>query len=62
MQTIETKKRIISHRNTRGLLVLVGHAVNISAITGITLDSGEGVLVRANTKGEIKVKGYSPSP
>ena len=61
-QTIETKKRIISHRNTRGLLVLVGHAVNISAITGITLDSGEGVLVRANTKGEIKVKGYSPSP
>lgn len=61
-QTIETKKRIISHRNTRGLLVLVGHAVNISAITGITLDSGEGILVRANAQGDIDLMGFSPKP
>lgn len=61
-QTIEIKKRIENYRNTRGLLVFVGHLVNISAITGVSLDSGEGVLVRATAKGEIKVKGYSPSP
>jgi len=61
-QTIETKKRIVNHRNNRGLLVFVGHLVNISAITGVSLESGEGVLVRANRKGEIKVMGYSPSP
>jgi len=61
-QTIESKKRIVSHRNTKGLLIFVGHSVNISALTGISLDSGEGVLVRANSKGEIKVMGYSPTP
>ena len=61
-QTIETKKRIVNHRNTRGLLVLVGHAVNISAITGITLDSGEGILVRANAQGDIDLMGFSPKP
>ncbi|MDA0259667.1 MAG: histidine phosphatase family protein [Actinobacteria bacterium] len=61
-QTIEIKKRIVSHRSNRGLLVFVGHLVNITALTGVSLGSGEGVLVRANTKGEIKVKGYSPSP
>jgi phosphohistidine phosphatase SixA len=61
-QTIETKKRIVSHRNTSGLLVLVGHAVNISAITGITLDSGEGILVRANAQGDIDLMGFSPKP
>jgi phosphohistidine phosphatase SixA len=61
-QTIETKKRIVNHRNNRGLLVFVSHLVNISAITGVSLESGEGVLVRANRKGEIKVMGYSPSP
>ncbi len=61
-QTIEIKKRIEKYRNTRGLLVFVGHLVNISAITGVSLDSGEGVLVRANANGEIKVMGYSPTP
>ena len=61
-QTIEIKKRIENYRNTRGLLVFVGHLVNISAITGVSLDSGEGVLVRANANGEIKIMGYSPTP
>jgi len=61
-QTIEAKKRIVSHRKTRGLLVLVGHAVNISAITGINLDSGEGVLVRASAQGDINLMGFSPKP
>lgn len=61
-QTAKTRKRIIDHRQTRGLLVMVGHFVNVSALTGVGLESGEGVLVRANTKGEIKVVGFSPAP
>jgi hypothetical protein len=62
VQTAKIRNKIIKHRQTKGLLVLVGHFVNISALTGIGVESGEGVLVRANAKGEIKVMGYSPIP
>jgi phosphohistidine phosphatase SixA len=61
-QTANIKKRIIDHRHKRGLLVFVGHFVNFQAAAGVSLDSGEGALVRANAKGEIKVLGYSPKP
>ena len=61
-QTANIKKRILSHRNKRGLLVFVGHFVNFQAAAGVSLDSGEGALVRANARGEIKVVGYSPTP
>lgn len=62
VQTAKIRNKIIKHRQTIGLLVLVGHFVNISALIGIGVESGEGVLVRANPKGEIKVMGYSPIP
>lgn len=62
VQTAKIRNKIINHRQTKGLLVLVGHFVNVSALTGIALESGEGVLVRANPKGQIKVMGYSPLP
>jgi phosphohistidine phosphatase SixA len=61
-QTAAIKKRIFNHRNTRGLLVLVGHSVNIQTLTGASLESGEGVLVRATPQGELKIMGYSPTP
>ncbi len=61
-QTANIRKRIVSHRNTSGLLVFVGHFVNFSAAVGVGLESGEGVLVRANAQGQIKVMGYSPTP
>jgi phosphohistidine phosphatase SixA len=61
-QTTAIKKRIFNHRNTRGILVLVGHAVNIQTLSGTFVDSGEGVLVRATAQGELKVLGYSPAP
>jgi hypothetical protein len=61
-QTANIRKRIVSHRNTSGLLVFVGHFVNISAVVGVGVESGEGVLVRANAQGQIKVMGYSPTP
>jgi phosphohistidine phosphatase SixA len=61
-RTANIRERVINHRNTRGILVLVGHFVNVQALTGASLDSGEGVLVRANSQGEIKILGYSPAP
>ena len=61
-QTANIKKRIQSHRNTRGLLVFVGHFVNFQAVAGVSLDSGEGVLIKATPSGEFKVMGYSPKP
>ncbi len=61
-QTAAIRKRIIDHREKRGLLVFVGHYVNVMALTGVALDSGEGVLVRASADGKIEVKGYSPTP
>ncbi|CAB4332977.1 MAG: histidine phosphatase family protein [Actinobacteria bacterium] len=61
-QTGNIKKRIVDHRNTRGLLIFVGHFVNFQAVAGVSLDSGEGALVRATPQGEIKILGYSPKP
>ncbi len=59
-QTIKIRKQIIAHRNKTGLLVLVGHFVNIGALTNVGVDSGEGVLVRADSKGKIEVIGATP--
>jgi phosphohistidine phosphatase SixA len=59
-QTIKVRKQIVDYRNKTGLLILVGHFVNIAAITNVGVDSGEGVLVRADGKGVIKVVGSTP--
>jgi phosphohistidine phosphatase SixA len=60
-QTIKVRKQIVDHRNKTGMLILVGHFVNIAAITNVGVDSGEGVLVRADSKGVIKVVGSTPT-
>jgi phosphohistidine phosphatase SixA len=59
-QTINIRRKIVSHRTKTGLLVMVGHFVNIAAITGAGVDSGEGVLVKADGKGAIKIFGTTP--
>jgi phosphohistidine phosphatase SixA len=60
-QTIKVRKQIVDHRNKSGILILVGHFVNIAALTNVGVDSGEGVLVRADSKGVIKVVGSTPA-
>jgi phosphohistidine phosphatase SixA len=60
-QTLKVRKQIRDYRNKRGLLVLVGHYVNIAALTSAGVNSGEGVLVRADSKGVIKVMGSTPA-
>ncbi len=60
IQTVRVKKQIVDWRNKSGLLVLVGHFVNIGAVTGVGVGSGEGVLVKADSKGKIVVVGLTP--
>ena len=60
-KTLKTKQQILNHRNKSGLLVLVGHYVNIAALVGVGVDSGEGVIVKANKNGVIKVLGATPN-
>jgi phosphohistidine phosphatase SixA len=60
IQTVRVKKQIVDWRNKSGLLVLVGHYVNIGAVTGVGVGSGEGVLVKADSKGKIAVVGLTP--
>ena len=57
IQTVRVKKQIVDWRNKSGLLVLVGHFVNIGAVAGVGVGSGEGVLVKADSKGRITVVG-----
>jgi phosphohistidine phosphatase SixA len=59
--TVKVRKQIINYRNKSGLLVLVGHYVNIAALTDLGVNSGEGVLVRADSKGVIRVVGTTPN-
>ena len=61
-QTAIIRDRILDHRSKRGLLIMVGHFVNIGLLTGESVDSGEGVLVRATSKGQLRVLGRSPNP
>ncbi|MBM3731748.1 MAG: histidine phosphatase family protein [Actinobacteria bacterium] len=58
--TIKVRQQIFGHRNKSGLLILVGHYVNIGALTGVGVDSGEGVLVKSDSKGALKVLGLTP--
>jgi len=60
-QTIKVQKQIVDHRNKTGMLILIGHFVNIAALTNVGVDSGEGVLVRADSKGVIRVVGATPA-
>jgi phosphohistidine phosphatase SixA len=61
-RTTATRELIFKHRNQKGLLVLVFHQINIMALAGGGVTSGEGVLVKAKRNGELKVMGLSPVP
>ena len=60
IQTVRVKRQIVDWRDKSGLLVLVGHFINIGAVAGVGVDSGEGVLVKADSKGKITVVGLTP--
>ena len=53
---------ITRHRGERGVLVLVGHQVNITDVTGVVPASGQAVVVKARADGTVRVVGTLPAP
>ena len=58
----QAERIIAGHRGQAGALILVGHQANIIDLTGIAPSSGEGVVVRADPAGDIRVVGRIPAP
>lgn len=50
------------HRGEPGVLVLVGHQVNITDVTGFVPSSGQAVVVKAGADGSVRVVGTLPAP
>lgn len=61
-QERQTRRIIRDHRGDPGVLLLVGHQANIIDLTGIAPASGEGIVVRADRRGDIRVVGRIPAP
>ncbi len=57
-----TRRLIASHRGRQGVLILVGHYANILDLTGLTTDSGEGIVIRMDQGGEIEILDRIPAP
>ena len=53
---------IARHRGEPGVLVLVGHQVNITDVTGSVPASGQAVVVKASADGSVGVVGTLPAP
>jgi phosphohistidine phosphatase SixA len=56
-QNEQVRQEIFNHRNTSGVMVMVSHFANIGEISGISPDSGEAVVVKANQQGNLEVMG-----
>ena len=56
-QTAQTRRLIIEHRQQEGVVIMVTHQVNITALTGIVPRSGGAVVVQANAAGDVTVIG-----
>ena len=61
-RTAKVRALIARHRGERGVLVLVGHQVNITALTGLVPSSGEAIVVKAGPRGALRVVGTLPAP
>lgn len=61
-QRRQAEQIIRSHAAEQDVLVLVGHQVNITDLTGVVPTSGEGVVVRVGRSGELEVVGRLAPP
>jgi hypothetical protein len=50
----KARQQIFNHRNTLGVIIMVSHFANISEISGISLESGEAVVMQANQQGDLE--------
>ncbi|MDP4691197.1 MAG: histidine phosphatase family protein [Candidatus Nanopelagicales bacterium] len=60
-RTAKVRGIITRHRDQPGVLVLVGHQVNITALTGMVPSSGAAVVVKATSTGTLRVIGVLPA-
>lgn len=56
-QTAQVRQQILNHRNTAGVVVMVSHFANISDLSLVGTQSGDGVVLRANQQGVLEVVG-----
>ena len=61
-RTAAVRSLIERHRGRAGVLVLVGHQVNITDLTGVVPTSGGAVVVKARSDGSLRVVGTLPTP
>lgn len=61
-RTATVRDLLASHRGRPGVLVLVGHQVNITDLTGVVPASGEAVVVKVDGDGAVRVVGALPAP
>lgn len=61
-RTATVRSLIERHRGRPGVLVLVGHQVNITDLTGVVPASGGAVVVKARSDGSLRVVGTLPTP
>ena len=60
-RTRMVRSLITRHRDQPGVLVLVGHQVNITALTGMVPSSGAAVVVKATSAGTLRVISVLPA-
>lgn len=56
-QVEQVRQRILNHRNTSGVIVMVSHFANIVEISGIPPQEGEIVVIQADRQGDLEVVG-----
>lgn len=56
-QVEQARQRILTHRNHRGVMVMVTHFANITEIIGVSLQEGAAVVVQADQQGDLDVVG-----
>jgi phosphohistidine phosphatase SixA len=61
-RTAKVRGLIARHRGEPGVLVLVGHQVNITDLTGVVPSSGQAVIVTSRADGLLRVVGTLPLP
>lgn len=61
-QRQQAERIIREHADRAGVQLLVGHQVNITDLTGVAPSSGEGVVVRVGSSGDLEVVGRLAPP
>lgn len=57
VQKQQTNQQILDHRGKAGVIIMVTHHANISALSGIAPQSGDAVVLQVDDQGEIEVVG-----